>query len=209
MKRDKPMEPDEFCRARTGKGTPCEKEAGWGTDHKGIGRCRLHGGATPNAQVAGAVTLARREAGVMGIPIDIAPHEAILECIRIAAGEVAYCSERISALSLGDAAGPVETSEEVSSGDWTQEKKTMGPPALHIWIKARHVAMDRLVNYSAIALKAGVEERQVQVAERYGESFVAFIRGFLARMGMEDDPRALDAVRAELLIVNSTAVEVT
>ena len=32
------------CRGTTHDGTPCEKSAGWGTDHVGLGRCRLHGG---------------------------------------------------------------------------------------------------------------------------------------------------------------------
>ena len=33
-------------RRRQSDGT-CRKQAGWGTDHFGFGRCRLHGGATP------------------------------------------------------------------------------------------------------------------------------------------------------------------
>lgn len=28
-------------------GSPCRRPAGWGTDHNGQGRCRLHGGASP------------------------------------------------------------------------------------------------------------------------------------------------------------------
>lgn len=36
-----------FCGARTRQGGTCRKPAGWGTDHPGVGRCRLHGGATP------------------------------------------------------------------------------------------------------------------------------------------------------------------
>lgn len=32
------------CGAKTRSGHPCRKEAGWGTDHFGEGRCRLHGG---------------------------------------------------------------------------------------------------------------------------------------------------------------------
>lgn len=35
------------CGAKTRSGTPCKKEAGWGTDHLGQGKCKLHGGATP------------------------------------------------------------------------------------------------------------------------------------------------------------------
>jgi hypothetical protein len=34
----------ETCGAKTRAGTPCKQKAGWGTDHVGEGRCKLHGG---------------------------------------------------------------------------------------------------------------------------------------------------------------------
>lgn len=47
-----PIISDTYCNARTrngngGEGGHCRHEAGWGTDHAGIGRCKLHGGASP------------------------------------------------------------------------------------------------------------------------------------------------------------------
>lgn len=35
---------DGTCGAKTRAGTPCQQIAGWGTDHVGNGRCKLHGG---------------------------------------------------------------------------------------------------------------------------------------------------------------------
>lgn len=35
------------CGAATRSGGTCKKQAGWGTEHLGEGKCRLHGGATP------------------------------------------------------------------------------------------------------------------------------------------------------------------
>lgn len=35
-----------ICGAKTRKGTPCLRPAGWGTNHPGIGRCKLHGGSS-------------------------------------------------------------------------------------------------------------------------------------------------------------------
>jgi len=35
------------CGAKTRAGMPCRRPAGWGTDHPGEGRCKLHGGANP------------------------------------------------------------------------------------------------------------------------------------------------------------------
>lgn len=41
-------EPGRYCNARKKQEEGyCKKPAGWGTDHPGLGRCRLHGGATP------------------------------------------------------------------------------------------------------------------------------------------------------------------
>jgi hypothetical protein len=36
-----------YCGAKTRSGTPCQLPAGWGTDHPGEGRCKLHGGCSP------------------------------------------------------------------------------------------------------------------------------------------------------------------
>lgn len=36
----------KYCGAKTRKGTPCRRPAGWGTSHPGTGRCKLHGGAS-------------------------------------------------------------------------------------------------------------------------------------------------------------------
>lgn len=33
-----------YCNAKNRAGQPCKRPAGWGTDHVGTGRCKLHGG---------------------------------------------------------------------------------------------------------------------------------------------------------------------
>lgn len=45
--RDGVVPADEHCNARNRSGSHCELPAGWGTDHVGEGRCKLHGGASP------------------------------------------------------------------------------------------------------------------------------------------------------------------
>ena len=39
----------KYCGAKTRAGTPCRRPAGWGTDHVGEGRCKLHGGRSTGA----------------------------------------------------------------------------------------------------------------------------------------------------------------
>ena len=44
-------DPDENCNARKSDGSGyCSHTAGWGTDHTGHGRCKYHGGSTPNQE---------------------------------------------------------------------------------------------------------------------------------------------------------------
>lgn len=40
---------DGTCGAKTRAGTPCQQRAGWGTNHVGSGRCKLHGGKSTGA----------------------------------------------------------------------------------------------------------------------------------------------------------------
>lgn len=40
------MTPDDCCGATNRNGDPCGLRAGWGTDHVGEGKCKLHGGAS-------------------------------------------------------------------------------------------------------------------------------------------------------------------
>ncbi len=47
------------CGARNRSGGNCAQPAGWGTDHVGFGKCKLHGGATPI--VTGRYSIKRQE----------------------------------------------------------------------------------------------------------------------------------------------------
>ena len=197
-KRAKPKKP--LCGGEKRKGGKCGRPAGWGTDHVGVGTCKLHAGNAPAAALKGMIELARREQAVMGVPLSIEPQDAILECIRIAAGEVAYASERIAELEADEAVGPVITRMD-RSGENDVEERREGPPALHVWIVVRQHAMDRLVNYSFAALKAGIEERRVRIAERQGMLLAQAIQGILRELGVHDKPEVAGVVRKHLQLV--------
>lgn len=191
-----------LCGAKTRSGGSCKRPAGWGTNHAGYARCKMHAGSTPSGQIAGLTELARRRAAVMGRPIDIDPHEAILECIRIAAGEVKYASDQIAELEEAEAVGPVQTQrplkEEKGAENPEHYVTEYGPPALHIWIKVRHEAMDRLAKYAKAAIEAGIAERLVQLAEKQAELMAEAVRGILEDLGVADRPDAPKIVRRHL-----------
>ena len=207
----------DVCGAKTRSGGTCRHTAGANTGHLGVGRCYLHGGRSPQGELSGQLVLARQEATVMGRPLPIEPHEAILQCIAIAAGEVRYASERIAELDLGDAVGPVVTThvrplrheKGADSTDETVQEIRHEAPALHIWITTRRQAMDRLVQYSATALKAGVEERRVRVAENVGQALADAIRGILTELGVASDPRTPAIVRKHLTLLSGQTVDGT
>lgn len=145
----------------------------------------------------------------MGVPLDVEPHEALLECIRIAAGEVQYASMRIAELDESEAVGAARATltrplkEEKGAEDPAHlvEEVRLEAPQLHVWIRVRQHAMDRLVNYSATALKAGLEERVVRVAERQGHMLAEAIRGVLRDLGVADRPEVASVVRKHLTLI--------
>ena len=202
-----------LCGGEKRKGGKCGRPAGWGTVHPGVGTCKLHGGSAPAAELKGLIELARREQHVMGAPLSIEPQDAILECIRIAAGEVSHASERIAELEEDDAVGPVVTHslrrvdagersyKNTSSAEQLTADTRSGPPALHIWIIVRQRAMDRLVNYSFAALKAGIEERRVRVAEQQGMLLAQAIQGILRELHVDQRPEVAGIVRRHLALV--------
>lgn len=195
-----------LCGAKKKSGGTCRLVAGHGTSHVGVGRCRRHGGASPKAEMAGVVTLARREATVMGQPLDIEPGEALLECVRISAGEVQYASDRIAELDPEQIVGPVVSTRplkrEKGAESSTKRVEEHAGPALHIWILVRQQSMDRLVNYSRIALAAGIEERRVRVAESQAQTFAEAMRRLAVALGFDPaDPKVREAMRGSLTLI--------
>jgi len=145
------------CGAKTKNGATCSKQAGWGTTHKGIGKCKFHGGTglnhRKNAIKAEAVQF-------MGAPIDINPLDAIIWCIKITAGEIQFLSEQIA---------------EVAEVNWVEN--TMVGKQMHIFQRARADAQDRLVRYSKEAISLGLAERAVRLAEQFGTTIATLLKG--------------------------------
>jgi hypothetical protein len=169
-----------LCGAAKRSGGTCGKPAGWGTGHPGVGRCKLHGGTSPSHNRSAAKSMAV----VMGAPHDVSPQEALLWCVRIAAGEVRYCSMQVALLDDDDTVGQPETTLH-GADDKLLERRTLAP-ALNIWIAARRDAVDRLARYSKMALDAGVAERQVAIAERYGQQLATMLSGVLGDLELTD-----------------------
>lgn len=65
----------------------CSLPAGWGTDHVGVGRCKLHGGNTPNHKTAARLKLAELTDPAIAVLGRILVDQDATEAARLRAAE--------------------------------------------------------------------------------------------------------------------------
>ncbi len=213
----------EICGAKSKRsGKPCKRPAGWGTDHPGVGACKLHFGATPNHKKAAQVEVLRREADRLGIPLDVDPGEALLDLVSEAAGNVEFYRQLVAALPTHPTPDSLEVDEEgkphyrqgtagIYGRTYHQSGIPTGEAKPNVLVVMYDNERDRLADYIAAALKAGVEERRVRLAERDATMLFAAVGKALERMGLskrfeefrvefaralDEEPAALGAARA-------------
>jgi hypothetical protein len=190
-----------LCNARTRSGGRCRKPAGAGTPHLGIGACKLHGGSTPPHLLAAA----NHEARVLGQIADVEPQDALLYCVRRAAGDVAWYEAKIAALEEEEAIGPPTTTlttAEKNAGKEKVAKHTREAPAeVHIWVRLRDQALERLARFAKMAIDAGIDERRVRSAERMGDLVAALLETVFESLDVKPAERAkvLPIVQSRML----------
>lgn len=171
------------CGAKTRAGTMCRQPAGFGTSHLGFGLCKYHFGGTPAAAVNAVKQQISSQMAQLGEPIDIDPHTALLQEVKRTAGHVEWLGQKVRAL------GDNELIETGPAGKVPQ-----------IWIRWYQDERDRLARVAAMAVKAGVQERHVKVAEEQGRMLAVAIRLILQGLGLtaEQERRAPELVRSVL-----------
>lgn len=165
----------KVCGAKKPTGGKCGLAAGWGTNHPGIGVCKLHGGATKNHIKAAARESYKR---LLGDEIEIDPLNALLWCIRHAAGEMVFWGEQIDTIKKEE--------------DWFTN--TIAGKTIHHYVREQRLARDAMHRYSADAVKLGIAERQVRMAEMYGAMIATLVKGIITRLQPHLDPAAMDQV---------------
>ena len=173
---------------RQGDGT-CNLAPGWGTDHPGIGRCRLHGGNTQSHQAAALTTQARRDVTLFGARIDIHPADALLELVQWTAGEVDYWRQRVRVLKEQELTWGVTRVKEGGDDRGTTEEAK--PNVAYVMLVD---ASNRLEKYSTAALKAGVDERRVRLAEQQGMLVQGVLVAVLGELGHDVSPGSAAAL---------------
>lgn len=157
--------------------------------------CRSHGGVLPAVKLNAERNLQRAEAEaefrrysddyerVFGKRKrkQIHPADALIELVQWTATEVEYWRERVNSLK-----------EEELTWNLTHHQKGRGPQGpvnvkhyeavMNIAYRMLRESSDRLASYSAAALKAGVDERRVALAENQGAVVVTALNRILDGM---------------------------
>jgi hypothetical protein len=175
------------CHARRKSGGVCHRPAGWGTSHPGAGTCKLHLGSTADHTKYAQGQQARELVKTYGLPIDISPTEALLEEVRWTAGHVAWLRQRVQETEQQQLTVGVAEQRIDPGGGKTVKIKT----APNVWLDLYAAERRHLVDVCAAALRAGIEERQIRLAERHGQLMEVFIRGVLADLLLTPAQEAL------------------
>lgn len=175
---------------------------------RGAKTCRFHGSATELSKAAAVRRVqeeeARAAAITFGLPVDVSPTEALLEEVRWTAGHVQWLRARVRELTQEQMVWGTTRTEtevggtlrigmedgEVADVDSVPSNKIIQTAGASIWLDLYDRERKHLVAVCAAAIKAGVEERRVRLAESQGELVAGAIRAILADLGLNAKQQA-------------------
>ena len=180
---------------------------------RGATRCRRHGGATRQAKnkahernVRAKAETHLRSLGYQPDAENVDPAEALLRLVSDKHREVAWLRLQVDAIQAGDNPGGTTplvwgvSGHEFGVGPDGPIDKTTETTDLNVYVKWLHTAEDQLARYATAALKAGVEQRQLDIREAEALVFVGAIHQILGALQLTTDQQKLvpDVVPAAL-----------
>lgn len=180
------------CHGKRRQGEPgqvCHRPAGWGTQHPGIGRCKLHGGNTKNHQTNAQMEIARRAVVTYGLPREVAPDVALLEEVHRTAGHVAWLGEVVAGLERDDVTWGLAEEVRKGSGEFPGTDATE-KAGVNVWVQLYQAERKHLTEVCKTALAAGIAERQVRLAEQQGALLAGVIGRVLDALDLTAEQRA-------------------
>ncbi|MHB1472395.1 MAG: hypothetical protein ACYCV4_02010 [Dermatophilaceae bacterium] len=167
---------------------------------KGQHVCRSHGGATANNRAYGKRVVALQEAAVMmqtlGEPVDGDPGDIILGLIARTNGHVRWLWDRVREV---DPTALVWSRTKAATGG--QNKGLTFEAKPNVWYEMYTDASDRLYRYCEAAVKIGLREREVRMAESLGSEISRVMDAILLEMGHDPmDPEVARVVAQHLRI---------
>ena len=168
-----------------GRDGTCTLPAGWGTDHKGYGRCRKHLGNAPT--VARAAERERLEAEVRAelARLDVTPVGNPLEELQKLAGRVLAWEKAIGEL--------------VNRLSGIRYESEHGGEQLRAEVALLERAMDRCERVLVAMARLNIDERLARVTERQAALVTDVIKGALDDLGIDRSGEEVRKVMARRL----------
>jgi hypothetical protein len=173
-------QPHPRCRAHNKAGTPCMRYP-----RDGAPVCGRHGGFAP--QVIRATERRRQEraaeaaVATYGLPVDIAPTDALLEEVRWTAGHVAWLRTRVAELEADSLVWGTTKSDHQGATE---------AAAVNVWLDLYQRERRHLLDVCRAAIGAGIEERRVKLAESMGALLASVIRAILDDLDLTPEQQA-------------------
>lgn len=173
------------CAAHRSDGQPCRNVAARGQDV-----CRFHGGSAPQAKAA-AVRRQQARAALLavetfGLPVQVDPHQALLDELHRTAGAVAWLGAIVADLDQGEVVWGL-TREKVGGEDRGTTKEAGTNAWVQLWQQERR----HLVDVAKACVSAGIEERRVRLAEDAGRVLAGVVSAVLGRLNLTSEQQAL------------------
>lgn len=183
--------------------TSCTRTAGANTKHQGKGYCDYHEWAAVYApenntkQVKDALKVATERAMFFGQMVDTDPHAALLHEINRTASVVEWLHNKM-----------LEFREQgMTDSDIMQQRTLQDGYKPSVWMNLFQTERDHLVKTCVAAIKAGVAEKKVQIAERQGQLIASMMFAFIhdRELGLDTEQvvRAPAIIRKHLLSLPS------
>lgn len=159
--------------------------------------CRSHGGNAPQALRAAERRVTEEKARTLvatyGLKIETTPTEALLDEVQWTAGHVHWLRERVQEIEAGAEPGSENAliwgiTKKKSGGDDHGVTEEAVP---NVFLKLYQQERTHLAKICSDAIRAGIEERRVQLAEREGALVAQVIRAILAELQLTPEQLAL------------------
>lgn len=189
------------CGATNRQGNPCGNPAGKGTDHPGYGNCKHHGGSSPNGRKHATRQAAEEAVVTYGLPVEIDPAEALLDEVNRTYGHVLWLLDKVQITDPDALIWGLESETDKRATEFPGVDRTYSAKA-NVWLDLYREERDHLRRVTTDALRAGVEERRVRLAERRGEELARWMKALAQAWGVPDTPETWKAARAHLQLVD-------
>jgi len=175
-----------YCGAKKRQGEgDCTRPAGWGTDHPGFGRCKLHGGCAPGPRIVALNEQAAYELARLDVPPVV---DALSELARLAGQAVAWKDNMSAKVN------------ELSS---LRYESQTGGEQLRAEIALWERALDRCIATLTAMAKLNIEERLAGVRKQTADMMERALDAALEASGapLDGKAKAREAFKRNLKIV--------